>query len=219
MSIKKNNFSETHRGISTTLKRKFEKKPKTVKNRFGQLTLSLPRIDNNKRWAGFAGLSGTANEIASLIPRSKIYCEPFAGKSCVFQELKNKQYRTAILNDTSPFIRKWLHENFSARITAYDFKECMQRFDSKETFFLIDPPWYKSYYDQSFSSFNRKSVNEYQDKILELCHQIKGKFIITTRKESIRMLRSGFNHKTITSTYVLSGHYPKVLLTSNLRLK
>ena len=45
------------RGIKTTQIAKHESKAKTVINRYGQKSLSLPRIDDKKRWAGFAGNS------------------------------------------------------------------------------------------------------------------------------------------------------------------
>jgi len=212
---------ETHRGIKTTLEPKNELEPVTKINRFGHKTLSLPRIDDKKRWSGFPGLTGWARKLARMIPKCEWYVEPFCGMGKVFQELiKLQTARNYILNDKSSFINKWLWKEFSseALITQQDFLTCIKEWDSKDTVFLIDQPWFKSYYDQIFSVFDRSSVMRYDEEILTAVKQIKGKFIITSRKENVRMLRSGYNHKLIKSEYVVSGKYPKLLLTTNLRL-
>ena len=212
------------RGIKTTSRRKYEKKPRTITNRLGQKSISLPRITNDKQWAGFPGLSGWAEEIAKMIPNSSfVIVEPFAGAAKVYQEFMRlwpDNNLDFVLNDTSKFVRKWLRENFAnVHITGEDFVKCIKRWDSKHTFFLIDKPWSKSYYLQDFASFNRDSVGQYDKEILKICKKIKGKFIIASRKENKLMLNSGYNHKLIKSKYVLSGHYPKLLITTNLRLR
>jgi len=211
------------RGIRTKLDRINEEKPLTTKNRWNQLTISLPRIDDKKRWAGYAGITGISKKIAGIIPNSKIYVEPFAGTVKVFQELRkrDKSFAFAILNDTSDFVCDWLSTNFDdarVSITNEDFADCIKNNDSKDTFFLIDQPWNRSLYDQMYSSFNRVSVAAYDNEVIDLCKKIKGKFIITTRKENERMLKSGFNNMLVKSDYVLSGHYPRVLITTNMKL-
>ena len=181
-------------------------------------------IDDKKRFAGFPSLAGTARLIAKLIPRCSYYVEPFAGTAKVYQELVKKSYFKdsycdPILNDRSGFIRGWLRKEFpSALVTADDFIDCVIMWDSEYSFFLFDQPWNESFYDQSFSYFNRESVADYDREILELCEKMKGKFIITTRKENKRMIDSRFPNKLIRSEYILSGRYPKVMITTNLRL-
>ena len=209
------------RGIETTQKRINERKAVTTINRLGQKSISLPRIDDSKRFAGFPGLTGWANRIAKLIPKCKIYVEPLAGAAKVFQELSETKYKKAILNDKSSFVNEWLHREFKdqAKITKLDFATCIEKYDSKNTFFLIDYPWSKAFYLQSLYCFNRKRVIDYDEEVLELCRNLKGKFIITTRKENVRMRRSGFKNKLITSEYVLMDRYPKLLITTNLRLR
>jgi len=208
------------RGIKTIQKSKNENSAKTIINRLGQKSISLPRIDDNKRWAGYPSLAGTARVISKLIPHCKYYVEPFAGTAKVYQMLLKKKYTYAILNDKSKFIYKWLRKEFKPHaIEQNDFIDCILKWDSKKTFFLIDQPWYKTYYNQSFSCFNRNSVQEYDNDILKYLESSKGKFIITTRKENIRMLDSGYNNYLVKSEYVLCGKYPKVLLTTNLKLR
>lgn len=209
------------RGIKTTQKRINERTPVTIINRIGQKSISLPRIDNTKRFAGFPGLTGWARKIAKIIPKHKIYVEPFAGAAKVFQELPEWKYKKAILNDKSTFVNKFLKQNFKndAIITKLDFVTCVKKWDSKDTFFLFDKPWSKAFYLQSFSCFNRNTVTEYDNEILELCHNLKGKFIIASRKENKKMLKSGYKNKLIKSEYVLMDRYPKLLITTNLRLR
>jgi len=216
------------RGIETTNKKKNERKPKTITNRLGQKSISLPRIDDGKRWAGYPGLAGTAKEIASIIEKKMIqfgnYVEPFAGTAKVYQELNKLNehglFYKAILNDKSPFVHKWLQEQFSnsyCDATNDDFTECINKYAEDEgTLYLIDPPWNKSFYDQKFSWFDRDNTGEYYTEILNLVEGIKGKFIITTREENKFMRNSGYETKIIKSQYVVSGKYPRVMLTTNL---
>jgi len=208
------------RGIQTTQKRINEGKAKTIINRLGQKSISLPRIDDKKRWAGYPSIAGIARGMAQLVPECKLYVEPFAGTAKVYQELIKTRNVSAILNDKSKFICKWLRKEIPNTIVKnVEFTKCILDYNYKDTFFLIDPAWFKSYYDQSFSFFNRNSVKEYDNDVLKVCRKIKGKFIITTRKENIRMLSSEFNNYLIKSEYVLCGKYPKVLLTTNMILR
>lgn len=208
------------RGIETTQTRKNERSAVTIINRLGQKSMSLPRIDDEKRWAGYPGLSGTAKKIAKLIPFTTTYVEPFAGAAKVYQEfLKrgNWNYERVILNDTSDFVNEWLRKEFpEAKTPAMDFAKCIKKYDGPYTIFIIDGPWTKSYYDQGFSSFNRDSVKEYDAEIIKLCENIQGYFIICSRKENKIFKNSKFKNKLVRSIYVVSGKYPQVMLTHNL---
>lgn len=232
---KPKDFKGKWRGIPTSIEPKNELKPKTITNRLGQLSISLPRIDDKKQWAGFAGLSGTAKKIAGLIPDHDYYIEAFAGVGRVMQELikMKPDHSGIVLNDKSKFVYEWLMTNFKDKVLAItndDFIACVKLWDSKRAFFLFDPPWSKSLYDQPFACFNRDSTNEYDSQIISLCsgiphknfnkegYKIEGDFMIASRKENMRMVRSGFNHILVKSIYPMSGHYPKVLITTNLKV-
>lgn len=215
---------EKWRGIKTTSIAKHEDKPKTVINRFGQKTLSLPRITDDKRWAGYPRITGISRKLASIIARQNflVYIEPFAGTAKVYQELlKKTSIPIVVLNDTSDFLYKWLKKQFPGPIIQKkDFWDCVMSWNLKKSFFMFDLPWFMSSYDQTFSSFNRESVKKYSLEVITLCKgYIHGKFIITTRKENRIMLDSGFNNYLIKSEYAVSGKYPQVLLTTNLKLR
>lgn len=214
---------ETKRGIKTNPNVRFEKDLKTTMNRWGQFTFSLPRIDDKKRWAGYPGNTGISRKLAKLIPPCVTYVEPFAGTAKVYQELiklveKQDYPGKFILNDKSKKIAKWLQilTALDTKITCTDFIHCIKKYDSKHTVFLIDHPWFQSYYDQIFSCFDRECVKDYDEQVLHLCNSIKGKFFITTRKENCRMRKSGFKNLLIQSEYVVSGKYPQVLVTTNV---
>jgi len=215
---------ETHRGITTNPNAKNELQAVTKINRFGQKTISLRRIDRSKPWAGYPGITGISRKLAHIIPDCDVFVEPLAGTAKVCQELfgpkKTSGYPIQfILNDKSKFVAKWLRKEFDyhdVKVTCTDFAYCIKKYDSKKTVFVIDYPWFKSFYDQGFSWFDRENVAAYDKEILELCKSIKGKFFITTRKENTRMKKSGFKNLLIESEYVVCGKYPKVLITTNV---
>ena len=208
---------ETHRGIITDDTPRNEIQLKTVKNRLGQITLSLPRIDDGKRWAGYPGNAGIARQLARRIPACYYYIEPFAGTAKVAQELlKIKPSQRVMLNDKAKPIAIWLQKNFkTALVFGYDFADIVKQNNLHDNVFLFDPPWYKSYYDQVFSVFDRKNVEAYELELLKLCDTIKGKFFITTRKESSNMRNSKYRNFSLESEYKLCGKTPQVLVTTN----
>ena len=212
-------MKESHRGISTNTTPRNEIKLLTIRNRWKQLSLSLPRIDDGKRWAGYPGNTGISRKMARIIKPCTIYCEPFSGTCKIAQELmklKPKPFKEIHLNDTSKSIADWLRQNFPQHtVTQKDFIGLVQELDSRNTVFLFDPPWFRSYYDTVFSSFNRKNVTQYEDEILELCKSLKGTFYITTRLESRRMKQANYRHLLIKSDYPVAGKTPQTLITTN----
>ena len=209
---------ETHRGITTNPTPKNENTPVVITNRLHQLSLSLPRIDDKKRFAGFPGLSGWAAKLAKLIPKSKFYVEPFAGMAKVYQEIDKSKIQYAVLNDKAKYLANVLRKEFpEANVTNTDYAYCIKKYDTPETFFLIDEPWNKFFYAQGFSSFTEESVKQYDEKVLKLCRNIQGKFIVTTKNSKV-FKNSEFNNATVKSIYTVCGNYPEILITTNLKL-
>lgn len=215
-------MKESHRGIPTNTSKRHERVPITKINRFNQKTMSLPRIDDKKRWAGYPGITGISRKLALLVPECSMYVESFAGSCKTYQELLKiipLKFNIAILNDKAKFTSEWLKREFPlAVVTNEDFSDTFQTYNTKRSFFMIDQPWFPGSYDQSYSCFNRKNIKEYDIEVLKYCEKLQGKFIITTRKENTRMLKSGFNNYLLQSEYVVCGRLPKVLLTTNLKL-
>ena len=147
--------------------KRYEDVPKTITNRFGQKVISLPRRDKKKDLYGYPGLSSTAKAIAELVPKCTYYVEPFAGMARVYQELPRHKYDIAILNDRSRFICDWLYKTFEdALILKWEFADIFKYFSYHDAFMLIDPPWYKKFYDQNYSCFDRDSIKDYDEEIL-----------------------------------------------------
>lgn len=192
----------------------------TVINRYKQKTITLPRFDKSKRLTGYAGLAGTSRAIAKLVPKCKYYVEPFAGTAKVYQEMDRNKYTYGILNDKSKFIYDWLCREFVDPMTYMfndDFTDIIKRFGiHKSTCFVIDAPWNRSFYDQQYSCFDRKSIAEYDNQILELLKNVQASFIICSKKDNKRMLDSRYNSFVIEGDYPIFGKLPQTLITTNI---
>lgn len=171
-------------------------------------------------FGGYAGLKFTADKINQHIPTSKIYVEPFAGLGRTV-ELRHEKI---ILNDMSDYAVNYLKENFStAIITQEDFMDCIKKYDSEDTFFLIDPPWRFSCYDSHKNAFCDRTPYEYYTQILNIVKTLKGDWIICSAKdehEIKKILTKSDYYKTVVTSdkKVIFGKYAQTLLLSNLPL-
>lgn len=88
-----------------------------------------------------------------------------------------KTFRNAInqLNEVGEIIKPWITENL-------DFKTCIVRFDSPETIFFADMPYYlpdkREYYQNSFTLDDHKVL-------AELLNNIKGRALVSHYKDNI----------------------------------
>ena len=95
----------------------------------------------------YPGLHWMSKFIGPYFPKTKYYVEPFSGLA---RTAKYSRSEIMILNDKSEYANKICRKKFSnAIITNQDFEECIKKWDSEETFFLIDPPWRTDFYDDS----------------------------------------------------------------------
>ena len=175
-----------------------------------------------KKLGGYAGLKHTAKKIAELIPICKIYCEPFAGLGRVAEQLKHSNM---ILNDKGEFAYKYLRKHFQNQtIRNLDFEHCMKAYDSKSTFFLIDPVWRMTVYTKGDNTFCDRTPLEYYSKVLELVKNLDGDWAICSSADEheIKKILSktakqcGYFSKIIQSEKkVIFGKYARTLLVSN----
>jgi len=106
-------------------------------------------------------------------------------------------------------------------ITQEDFKDCIKRWDSEETFFLIDPPWrYEMYNGLEKPICDRKPV-EYYRILLDIVDDIRGNWIICSdkveREIKKSLTKSKWNCKVVQSDEkVIFGQYASTLICSNL---
>lgn len=173
--------------------------------------------DNGELLGGYPGLKFTALRIAEYIPNCKLYIEPFAGLGSVSRHVKSDK---KILNDKSDFAINYLKTHFSAKITKDDFETCMLAYNYDYSFFLIDPPWRFTIYENKKDPFCDRKPEAYYKKILELLPIIKGDWILCSsidEHEHRGLLRkTEYYKKEIHSARKkIFGYSSKVLLLSN----
>ena len=125
-------------------------------------------------FGGYAGLKHTAEIIAEYIPNSIIYVEPFAGLGRLMGLIKADKI---ILNDLSEYANNH-NKKYNAVITDLDFIECINQNDSKDTFFLIDPPYSNNVYKLNEKCFIDRDYRDYYRQLADLLPKIKGNWIL-----------------------------------------
>ena len=101
----------------------------------------------------YPGLTYTARQISLFFPKCKMYVECFAGLG---RTAKYANCKTMVLNDKSEYSNKYCKKKFpNAIVENMDFIETIKKYDSKDTFFLIDPIWRTDFYDGTIK-FTRK---------------------------------------------------------------
>ena len=172
-------------------------------------------------FGGYAGLKHTAKQICEYIPKCKLYVEPFAGLGRTAQYVESDRF---VLNDKSEYAFEFLTKNFNAEITNLDFDKCMRLYDSKDTFFLFDPPWRFTCYDSHSQAFCDRTPIEYYSKVLKFVKECKGDFIICSAvdEHEIKKILSqrakfrGYHSKIVESEKkVIFGKKARTLIVSN----
>jgi len=148
----------------------------------------------------YGGLYHMASQIGAYFPKTKLYVEPFSGLG---RTVKYSHSEKIILNDKSVLVNKKCAKLFpTAIITCQDFTDSIKRWDSEDTFFLIDPPYRPEYYDGKtidknvLKNYSRsttkkaqnlsvidKTVKEYMDLLKEILPKVKGHYILTLNKK------------------------------------
>ena len=131
-----------------------------------------------RKLGGYAGVKNTAKEIVEKIPdinKYKLYVEPFSGLGRTAEHIKIPM----ILNDKSAFANDYCKEHFpNAIVENMDFWETIKRYDSPDTFFMIDPPWQYFIYSDNDLAFCDRQVYEYYDTLLKVFDDIKGDWFL-----------------------------------------
>lgn len=169
----------------------------------------------------YPGLKNTARKIMRYIPSSNIYVEPFAGLGRTV-EFKHEKIVCNDLSDYAVGYLKWRFGMFSEiEITQEDFADCINRWDSAETFFFIDPPWRHEIYSENDKPFCDRRPYEYYEQLLDIVENILGSWIICCdkhEKETRKILsKSKWNCKVVQSdNKVVYGKHATALICSNL---
>ena len=112
------------------------------------------------------------NLIEPYLPKNiKVYVEPFAGSFAMSKHLKSRP-EILVYNDIK------IYENIDTLDADYiehlDYKECIEKWDSIDTVFYLDPPYYKreDWYDNLYK--DEKFHTDLKDVLLN----IKGKWFM-----------------------------------------
>lgn len=188
---------------------KVDEKLKQKKLRVGQHIRQNPTA-----FKGYPGLQHTKREICEYIPKCKIFVEPFAGLGRISKLVKSDK---KILNDLSDYAIKYLHKHFKNDIiTQEDFTECIKKWDSKDSFFFLDPVWYDEVYDINPLTANPKPAKQVYEELLDILPKIQGNWIIAGSEDGF-LKKWPFNHIVVKSKKnYLFGHKAKTHLVSNL---
>jgi site-specific DNA-adenine methylase len=164
---------------------------------------------------GYPGLTHTAEKIAEFIGPCKIFCEPFAGLGRVSQHIRAEQI---VLNDMSDYAINYLKSQFTwAIITQKDFVDCILENDSKDTTFLLDPPWARKDYADNPKTFCDRGVGEYYKKLRDVLPSIKGRWFVAGRamggsRSCVTVYFKEFSSIIIHSDRTINGHTIKTKL-------
>jgi hypothetical protein len=182
----------------------------------------------------YPGLLRMSKYIAPYFPRSKIYVECFAGLG---RTVKYSRSQIIILNDKSKYSNYYCRKKFpNAIVENMDFIDTIKKYDSLDTFFLIDPPWRIDFYQgKGMTARSKKgitagyidrSAKEYLDDLKKILPEIKGHYIITLPIHFNRRKKSGklfFPSKYSKELKHIKphffGNYPSTKLFSNYPLK
>ena len=174
-------------------------------------------IFKGKKLEGYPRLKHTAKRIADYIPKCSIYCEPFAGLGEVARYVTAE---TKILNDKSEYAYQYLRKEFPRDVIRdLDFKHCMDAYDTPETFFLIDPPWYNDIYSKNDKPFYDRTALQYYEDIFNILEHIKGDWTLCADKweHDVRRIctKSKYDNLILKTDVSLLHGKIGVLLTSN----
>lgn len=90
-------------------------------------------------------------------------------------------------------------------IEKQDFEKLIARFDTPNTFFYLDPPYYTKEH-----LYDREDANAFtkHDKLAVILSQIKGKFLLSYNNDPfIRTLYQGFTIDEVEAQYTVSGAF------------
>lgn len=110
------------------------------------------------------------------------------GKGSVFKGKPNSWYKAEEIKELSEKIKKHVI------IENLDFEECIKRYDSERTFFLIDPPYYNLHYYKC-------DFTEDHNRLRMVVGEIKGMVLLTYNYcEPIKQMYKGYNIEKIVAS-------------------
>ena len=193
----------------------------------------------------YPGLTYTARQISLFFPKCKTYVECFAGLARTAKYVTNCEIM--VLNDKSEYSNKYCKKKFrKAIVENMDFIQTIKKYDSKDTFFLIDPVWRSDFYDGTIKfndkwnfknkknteiltqrelkkkslnklSFCDRTAKEYLSDLDNILPTINGHYILTLNKDG--KFNSKFTYLVKYHRPMIFGNYPSTRLFSNKPFK
>jgi len=175
-----------------------------------------------------------ARFIGPYFPKSVYYVEPCAGLA---RTAKYNRSQKVVLNDKSDYSNHYCRKKFpNAIIENLDFIDCIKKYNSKDTFFLIDIPWRIDFYQGKgmtarsgtgiTGGYIDRSSAQYITDLKKILPSIKGPYIVTLpthfscRKTKGKMVFPGPYSKTLRSPKpFMFGNHASTVLFSNKPLK
>ena len=179
-----------------------------------------------KLLGGQAGLKFTADKIVDSFPHEYFnpYVEPFAGKARTAEVLHSRGINDIkmVLNDISPNSNDYCRKTFpDAIVENMSFEDTISKYDEKDAFFFIDPPWRKNIYTHNDFFRMDRSVYEYYEKLLDMVDGLQGTWMITSNADEHECKRALTKSKWNTVLICSGGKHifgkeAKTLLCSSL---
>ena len=175
-----------------------------------------------------------ARFIGPYFPKSVYYVEPCAGLA---RTAKYNRSEKVVLNDKSAYSNHYCRKKFpNAIIENSDFIDCIKKYNSKDTFFLIDIPWRIDFYQgKGMTKKNQigitqgyidRSSAQYLADLKKILPTIKGPYIVTLpthfscRKTKGKMVfPSPYNKMLRSPKPFMFGNHASTVLFSNKPLK
>ena len=176
---------------------------------------------DGKLLGGYAGVKHTAKQIIDKVPdisKYKLWVEPFSGLGRTAEYIDLPK----VLNDKSVFANEYCIEHFSdVKVENMDFMDTINKYDSEDAFFLIDPPWRFEHYNKTNLSFCDRKAWDYYDQLLKRIETLKGDWFLLNsadEHETNDILRdSKWGLKIVESEgKVIFGKPAKTMICSNL---
>jgi site-specific DNA-adenine methylase len=128
------------------------------------------------------------NLIEPHLPENiKIYVEPFAGSFSVANHLKQRP-ELLVYNDIHVY--EGINELDTDHIEHLDYKDCIEKWDSVDTVFYLDPPYFRK--EDWYGGVNNDQ--QFHEELRETLMNIKGKWFMNYEScPFIEKLYRGFN--------------------------
>ena len=154
------------------------------------------------------------NLLGDLIPDNiQLYVEPFGGEFGLYQIMQIKP-KISIYNDINPFLYDLAKEKFKSNLSVKcfnkDYKDILNEYDSKNTFFYCDPPYFLR---ENLYNNHTFLTKDHHIELSIILKNLKGKFLLSYQDRPLmRKLYDGYNFYTYRGNNFISK--PEIAITN-----